>query len=155
MKNNLRPTSSLVRDAVFNMLGNISDKLFLDLFCGTGQMGITAERKGAKVVYVDIKDRNIRNLKGKVRGRLVRKDALRFLKNWEGKFDIIYADPPYNYKHYEKLIDLSLSKLKEGGVFILEHDKRRRFNAYKERRYGDTVLSIWVKDEECSVSGNI
>ncbi len=142
----LRPTSSIVRNAVFNILNDLSGKNFLDLFCGTGQMGITAEEKGAEVVYVDINYRNIIKLKHKVKGKLIKADALKFLKRFKGYFDIIYADPPYNYKFYGKLIELALLKLKEGGIFILEHDKRKKFEADSEKRYGDTVISLWFKD---------
>ncbi len=79
-------------------------------------------------------------------GKVITADALSFLRKGKEKFHIIFADPPYAYDKYDKLIDLALSRLEEGGVFILEHDKRRSFNAPEERKYGDTVLSIWVKE---------
>ncbi len=146
-KNTLRPTSSLVKNALFNILGNISGKEFLDLFCGTGQIGMEAEKRGAKVVYVDISRKNIDRLKGKVKGKLVKSDAINFLKKYKGNFDIIFADPPYGYEYYDKLIYFCLDKLKSDGIFILEHDKRIKFDADNTRQYGDTVLSFWIKDE--------
>jgi len=144
--NYLRPTKSIVKNAIFNILGDIEGLTFVDLFAGTGQIGLEAERRGAKVIFVE-KNRKLANeIRKKTRGKVVVGDALSFLRNWEGKAHVVFADPPYIYNRYDELINLVLKKLEKGGVFILEHDKRKSFNAPEERRYGDTVLSIWVKE---------
>jgi 16S rRNA G966 N2-methylase RsmD len=70
-------------------------------------------------------------------------DALKFLKNSKEKFDIVFADPPYNFKNYEVLIEEGKKHTNEGGVFILEHRSNMRFNPDKEKKYGDTILSFW------------
>jgi len=143
----LRPTKSIVKNALFNILGNIEELLFLDLFAGTGQIGLEAERRGAKVIFVEKNKKLASEISKKTRkGRVVIGDALRFLERLKEEADIIFADPPYAYGDYERLIKLALSRLRKGGIFILEHDKRRSFGANQERRYGDTVLSIWVKE---------
>jgi len=82
----------------------------------------------------------------KTKAPVVVSDALKFLRSRPSSFDVVFADPPYVFDKYEELIRLALSSLREGGVFILEHDKRKSFRAPEERRYGDTVLSIWVKE---------
>ncbi len=146
-KYKLRPTSSIVKNALFNIVGDIRGKKFLDLFCGTGQIGKKAEELGADVTFVDISWVNIKNLKGKVKGKLVKGDALSFLKRDKSTYHIIFADPPYDYSGYAELIDLALSRLEKGGLFILEHDKRKYFDADKRKVYGDTALSVWIKDE--------
>ncbi|WP_338009619.1 RsmD family RNA methyltransferase [Aquifex aeolicus] len=93
------------------------------------------------------KNRKLANeIKKKTKGKVIVGDALSFLRNWKGKAHVIFADPPYIYDKYDELIKLALNKLEEGGVFILEHDKKKNFNAPEERKYGDTVLSIWVKE---------
>jgi len=142
----LRPTQSLVKNALFNLLGELEGLSFWDLFAGTGQIGLEAERRGAKVTFVERHRRRADEIRKKTKGRVYAEDALRFLKRTKEKAHVIFADPPYDYGQYEKLIKLALEKLEEGGAFILEHDKRKSFGAPEERRYGDTVLSIWVRE---------
>jgi len=148
----LRPTSAKVRQALFNILYDVSGMDFLDLFAGTGEVGITALKKGAeKVIFVEKDRRRAESIRKKVqqfgnRTVVLSKDAVSFLKKYQGEpFDIIFADPPYNYRYYDKLIDEALNRLKEGGVFILEHRSGKHFGADEERKYGDTVLSFWRK----------
>lgn len=149
---NLRPTSSKVRQALFNILYDISDLTFADLFAGTGEVGITALKKGAKFVYFVEKDKKRaqeikkKALKFSKNFKVIPSDAIKFLKKYKGEpFDIIFADPPYDYKEYDKLINVALEKLSKGGVFILEHRSDKHFNADEERKYGDTILSFWRK----------
>ena len=147
--NYLRPTKSIVKNAIFNILGDIEGVKFLDLFAGTGQVGLEAERRGAKVIFVEKNKKLAQGIKKKTKsGKVIVGDAFRFLEKSREKYHVIFADPPYvlSDKDYERLIRLALSKLKEGGVFILEHEKRRHFNAEEERQYGDTLLSIWTKE---------
>ncbi|SNZ10095.1 16S rRNA (guanine(966)-N(2))-methyltransferase RsmD [Persephonella hydrogeniphila] len=150
--NELRPTSSKVRQALFNILYDITGSRFLDLFAGTGEIGITALKKGADfVIFVEKDKKRAEKIKRNASKysknfKVVSTDALKFLKSYKGEhFDIIFADPPYNYRYYDKLIDMALKKLREGGVFILEHRTDKSFGAEEERRYGDTVLSFWRK----------
>ncbi len=142
----LRPTSSLVRNALFNILGDIEGLNFLDLFAGTGQIGLEAEKRGAKVVFVEKNGRLADEIRRKTRGKVVRGDALRVLGRLDFRPHIVFADPPYAFDRYRELIDRVLEILEPGGLFILEHDKRRSFGAHEERTYGDTVLSIWRKE---------
>ncbi len=141
----LRPTSSLVKNALFNILGDIEGLYFVDLFAGTGQVGLEAERRGARVIYVEKNPARVEEIKKRAKGKVIRGDALRVLERLEEQPDIIFADPPYNFDRYKALIEKSLRALSPGGLFILEHDKRKRFDADEERRYGDTVLSFWRK----------
>ncbi len=143
----LRPTSNKVRQALFNILFDISDLDFLDLFAGTGEIGLTALKKGAKsATFVEIEKKRCNEIKRKApkNSKVICSDVLKFLRNYKGKpFDIIFADPPYDYKFYKELIKESLKHLSEGGIFILEHRTDKSFGADEERRYGDTVLSFW------------
>ncbi len=143
----LRPTSSLVRNAIFNILGNIlgeiSGKTFIDLFAGTGGVGLEAERRGAKVIFVERDPYLVRELAGKTRGKVVRADTLKYLKTLKDKADIIFADPPYSFRDYRKLITLCLERLSPEGIFILEHERKKDFPCDQRKEYGDTALSIW------------
>jgi len=144
----LRPTSSLVKNALFNVLGDLEGLVFVDLFAGTGQIGLEAERRGAQVIYVE-KSRPLADaIRKRAKGKVVRGDALKVLDRLEVQPDIIFADPPYSFKGYPLLIEKALRALRPGGVFVLEHDKRVRLSPMEERVYGDTVLSLWRKEDE-------
>ncbi|WP_457600590.1 RsmD family RNA methyltransferase [Hydrogenivirga sp.] len=141
----LRPTSSLVKNALFNILGDIEGLVFLDLFAGTGQIGLEAERRGAEVIYVEKNAKQVEEIKKRSSGRVIKGDVLKVLDRLDVQPDIIFADPPYGFERYKTLIEKCLSRLAPGGVFVLEHDKRKRWGADEERTYGDTVLSFWRK----------
>ncbi len=144
-KHSLRPTSSLVKYAVFNMLGDIRGLSFLDLFSGTGQIGAMAIERGANVIFVEKNPSIGKKLLDKYGNKVVISDSLKFLESSDYCYDIIFADPPYDYEKYEKLIEKALKRLCNNGVFILEHRKNRIFSSDKRKEYGDTVLSIWEK----------
>lgn len=141
----LRPTPSLVKNALFNILGDLEGLLFLDLFAGTGQIGLEAERRGAEVIYVEKDPGRAKRIRERAKGKVVVGDVIRVLKRMKLEPDVVFADPPYSYTRYEELIREVLKTLKPGGVFVLEHDRRRHFNPDEERFYGDTALSIWRK----------
>ena len=151
-QSDLRPTSGKVRLALFNILYDVNGVKFLDLFAGTGEVGLDALKKGAKeVIFVEKNKKRALDIKRKVSKnfnnfKVFSEDSLKFLKNYPDKFNIIFADPPYSYKGYEKLIDLAISKLEDNGIFILEHRANKKFNSDEERKYGDTVLSFFYKD---------
>ncbi len=148
----IRPTSAKVKQALFNILYDITDERFLDLFAGTGDIGLTALKKGAsEVVFVEKDRKRAEQIKRKAlkysrNFKVVTADSIKFLKTYKKEpFDIIFADPPYDYKFYEKLIRSALNILSKDGVFILEHRADKHFDADEERRYGDTILSFWRK----------
>ncbi len=147
-KKEFRPTSSLVKQAVFNILGDIRGSLFLDLYAGSGQMGLMAEERGAQVIFVEKNPKLAKEIKRKARGDVIISDVLRFLMGFDREADVIFADPPYDYENYEKLIQLSLKVLKKGGIFVLEHRKNMDFGAERKKVYGDTALSLWRKEDD-------
>ncbi len=135
----------MVKNALFNILGDIDSLRFIDLFAGTGQIGMEAERRGAEVVFVEKNHRLAGEIKKRTRAKVIVGDVLKVIGKLE-EADIIFADPPYSFKSYDELIEKALKKLSFGGIFILEHDKRKEFGADEVRKYGDTVLSIWIKE---------
>jgi len=136
----------MVRNALFNILGDIEGLTFLDLFAGTGQIGLEAERRGAIVVFVEKNPKLAEDIRRKTKGKVIRGDVFRVIGKLGFRPDVVFADPPYAFSRYKELIDRVLEILEPGGVFILEHDKRKSFGAPEERVYGDTVLSIWRKE---------
>ena len=158
----LRPTASKVRQAIFNILaGKIEKSRFLDLYAGTGAVGIEALSRGAgHVVFVENNSARIRIIETLVekfgflgRASVVKAQAVSFLrKNAEGSFDIIFLDPPYatdELAHSLQVIDESLLVRKEGTV-ITEHSSKKiltysleNLRLKKNYRYGDTALTLY------------
>lgn len=159
--NPLRPTSEKVRQAIFNILGNkIVDSVFLDLYSGTGAVGIEAISRGAKsVIMIDSDPSRIMsiletvekfNLKNNV---MAFKDkAYNFVKNTNIIFDIIFIDPPYQSREQGLILPLIKNKsiLADDGKIIIEHSSKNilpenidNLILRKNYRYGDTILSVY------------
>ena len=127
----IRPTADRAKEAIFNILQTeIPGSAFLDLFCGTGNMGIEAISRGAsKVVMVDSSKESValanENLKMiKEDADIVCVDALTYVLSARGKFDIIFLDPPYNVDATPVLEAIANSGiLAEDGVVIYEHSE--------------------------------
>ena len=125
----------------------------LDLYCGTGALGIEALSRGAgRATLVDtnlsLARRNVRDLELESRVTLVRSDALRYLRRSRGRFDLIFCDPPYKLadRLEGELDSLIPGRLAEGGRLICESAARRPIRLTMplivERRYGDTLIRI-------------
>ncbi|MCQ2547496.1 MAG: 16S rRNA (guanine(966)-N(2))-methyltransferase RsmD [Clostridia bacterium] len=157
----VRPTSEKVKEAMFSMLMPYVDgAVVLDLFAGTGGLGLEALSRGADKCYfsdnsresISLLSRNIANCKGEEYSVVLSGDYLRNLERINEKLDIIIMDPPYWDGLYEtafnSIYDLDL--LKAGGVIVAEHNKDvilpeniKAFHRIKERQYGSIVLSIF------------
>lgn len=164
----LRPTSAKVRQAIFNILGNILgdriiDSEFLDLYAGTGAVGIEALSWGAgRVIFVDDNSLRIGIIKEliekfgfKDRARVIKDKASNFLKKSESIFDIIFVDPPYASGELDIVLPLIDEKgvLRDNGIVIAEHSTKKillpeigSLKLIKTYKYGDTSLSLYKKD---------
>jgi 16S rRNA (guanine966-N2)-methyltransferase len=159
----LRPTSDRVKESLFNILGDdIEGKAVLDLFAGTGNLGIEALSRGAKrAVFVEkgrqalrLIQRNLSQCGMEGRSEIVPKDVLRaigILSRRGELFDIILMDPPYE----KGLIQRTLLKLESERIYhgdstlVIEHDRREPvpqniegWELVRQRRIGDTVISF-------------
>ena len=149
-----RPTTSIVRKSLFDILHNISGKSVLDLYAGTGVIGFEAASRGAKqVTFVDSSLRvnsllkinsasfNYQNF------HFIKKDAFSFLKS-NKSYDIIFADPPYDYQSLDKLPSKVISSLNSDGMFILESSPQEfSISPCRVKDYGDTQLTFWKKNK--------
>jgi 16S rRNA (guanine966-N2)-methyltransferase len=173
-KKKIRPTSDRVKTAIFNILPrDLSGARVLDLFAGSGSLGIEALSRGAKeAVFVDqgresfrlIKD-NLRELGLMKEGRLLSKKAgpaMKELGSERARFDLVFMDPPYNGALADKTLSLlgSLDVLEPGGIVVVEHARDERINqAYPglllkdQRRYGDTLVSFFETTEKKAETG--
>jgi 16S rRNA (guanine966-N2)-methyltransferase len=158
----LRPTAAKVRQAIFNILtGKIEGSRFVDLYAGTGAVGIEALSRGAgHVVFVEESHDRVRIIKNLVekfgfirRASVVKARAISFLnKSPQGSFDIIFLDPPYATDELAlslPVIDESLLLRKDGCV-IAEHSSKKIMNyplknlrVKKIYRYGDTTMTLY------------
>ena len=154
-----RPTTDFAKESLFNLLNNRLDFEgidMLDLFAGTGGIGIECISRGARsVTSVEIahvqqnwiiaccKQLDIRNLS------LIRGDVFKFLNTCHTKYDFIFADPPYALEQLPALPDIILDKfiLKDNGWLVIEHGQDTDFTSHprhaETRTYGSVHFSIF------------
>lgn len=158
-----RPIMDRVKESLFNILGDVYETRWLDLFAGTGQVGIEAISRGAtEVVFVDkaraavqtVRD-NLSHTRLSEWATVVQTDALSFLREVGGQpFDIIYIAPPQYmgmWKDAIYVIDMAAERyLNEGGLAIIQIDPREfedlvlvNLSLTDKRRYGNTLLGFY------------
>lgn len=155
----IRPTLSKIRESIFNVLQNdIVDAAFLDLFAGSGIVGIEAASRGAKeVIFIEKNPKHYKLLKENLNGlefenKTFLGDTTAIIEKFdENRFDVIFSDPPYKTDLNSKILEIISKKklLKENGVLILESQKDEDFSKeiqnfgfdlIKEKTYGDTKV---------------
>ena len=159
-----RPTTDRVKEALFSIIQfEIPTARVLDLFGGTGQLGIEALSRGAKsAVFVDAGEpacrlirENLKKTKLESDAKVVRADYLDYLKRCREKFDIIFLDPPYAEVFLENALKCitEIDILESGGIIVAERplgkDLPWDFPGYsrsKDYKYGNTLLTIYRKD---------
>ncbi len=162
-KCNTRPTMDMAKEALFNILYNQYDFeqiKVLDLFGGTGSISFEFASRGCgNIVWVDksyicykfVND-VIKNLKLNDEIKTYKFDTIKYLDNCKDKFDIIFADPPYKYEHYNQIINKIFDKklLNSKGYLIVEHDKSKDFstmpNFTAQKHYGTNNFSFFDSD---------
>jgi 16S rRNA (guanine(966)-N(2))-methyltransferase RsmD len=159
---NTRPTTDRTKEALFNILQSQMDfdgLTVLDLYTGTGGIGLEFFSRGAKeVVFVDKNPASLAYIKSvlqmlKINGELVKKSVETFVKNCTQKFDIIFADPPYADNTILTLVNNIFDKnlLNEGGVFVLEHQHKLDIShkfLTETRNYGQSSFSFFIFEVE-------
>jgi 16S rRNA (guanine966-N2)-methyltransferase len=147
----VRPTSDKVRGAIFNVLGDIEGLRVLDLFAGTGALGIEALSRGAAdATFVDTDPGAVqRNLDAiGADAEVHRRDALHWLAQAQTRYELVFADPPYSSAPSlgERLSESLPAVLSKNARIVTESDKRAPldlgFPLEFERDYGDTRIRI-------------
>ena len=160
----VRPTTDRVKEAMFSIIQfEIEGRRVLDLFAGSGQLGIEALSRGAAyAVFVDktadsvnCVKRNLIKTGLKMNASVIQADSLTFLKTTKETFDIALLDPPYSTGVLQQAVVLAAEKMSDGGVIICEHpkgeempEKAGEFSLYREYKYGKTALSVYRKNNE-------
>ena len=158
-----RPTTDFAKEGLFNVLEHqydIEDMDILDLCAGTGNISIEfLSRELGNVIAVDNNYNSVRHIKAMVakfgcedKIHVIKSDLLKYLDKSEKQFDLIFADPPYGFEHYDKMIDLVFDKdkLKENGLLIVEHGAETKLENKTHfqfvRTYGNIHFSFFEKE---------
>ena len=156
----IRPSMDRRRESLFAILGNLEGQSFLDLFAGSGVVGIEAASRGASPVLLIEKDRGKKNtisenltiVKSDI--SLWMMDVRRYINVGKQKWDIIYADPPFPFTGRKEIILQIDNKniLAENGIIIMHHpssdkweDTVGSFECFKVKKYGESILRFFRK----------
>ncbi|PKN10683.1 MAG: 16S rRNA (guanine(966)-N(2))-methyltransferase RsmD [Deltaproteobacteria bacterium HGW-Deltaproteobacteria-7] len=157
-----RPTTDFLREALFNLLGSPADQFFLDLFAGSGSVGLEAASRQAKEVtfvekskdLVGVVHENVSLCGYSGKCLVIHADiqsALRDLYGKKCRFDVIFADPPYNQGFIGKTLGAlnEYPVLQEEGIIVFQHSVREqikalpdRWSVADQRKYGDNLLTF-------------
>jgi 16S rRNA (guanine966-N2)-methyltransferase len=166
----LRPTPQMVREALFSILGNaVPDRLFVDVFAGTGVLGIEALSRGAQSAYFIERDvrlansieQHLKRFDFKDRARLYRTDVYRWIAVWRPPAEPVnvFLSPPFADLHErpDVLLD-ALKQLQEkvalDSVIVLQSERgapieeMSEMQDWEQRRYGRNTLLIWQRDDD-------
>jgi len=158
----IRPAMDRMRESVFAILGDLTDTSFLDLFSGSGIIGIEAASRGASsVTFVEKDRRKIEVIKTNVvfisaEVRIICLPVERFLATNRHTFNAIFADPPYNYKEKGQLLDEvdRESTLAEGGSLLIhfpaedpQPERTEGLLMYDRRKYGRSIVGFYTQGE--------
>ncbi|MBE6959254.1 MAG: 16S rRNA (guanine(966)-N(2))-methyltransferase RsmD [Ruminococcaceae bacterium] len=159
-----RPTSDRVKEALFSIIQfDVPCARVLDLFGGTGQLGIEALSRGAaSAIFVDEGEKacalireNLKRTKLSDRAKVIRSDYMQYLQNCRETFDIVLLDPPYAEIFLEnalnKLVEIDI--LESGAIIVAERPVEKElpwefsgFTKSRDYKYGNTVLTLYRKD---------
>lgn len=158
-----RPTTESVKEALFSMIQfEIEGKKVLDLFAGSGQLGIEALSRGARYcIFVEnnrnakkIVENNIARCGFENQSQIVLSDALAYLSRKEN-FDIVLLDPPYENGLAEKCMMKIVESISEDGIIVCETAKSEvlpqsfeNFEIDRERQYGKTKLTVYRRGQK-------
>lgn len=159
-----RPTADRVKEALFSIIHfDIPGARVLDLFGGTGQLGIEALSRGAKsAVFVDAREEacklireNLKRTKLEGEGRVIRSDYLDYLSRCKESFNLIFLDPPYAEVFLENALNriTEIDILQSGGIIVAERPLGKElpleidgYTRSKDYKYGKILLTLYRKD---------
>ena len=155
-----RPTTDIARESLFNVLNNrldFEELRVLDLFGGTGSISYEFASRGCcNITTVELNYKHFSFIKSMLNEldltnevKVVKADVFKYLKKCSFKYDLVFADPPFDLKDFDTIPDLFFAQdlLTDGGVFILEHADKKSFEShprFKElKKYGKVHFSFF------------
>lgn len=159
----IRPAMDRMRESLFSILGDLSGESFLDLFSGSGCVAIEAASRGASPIHLVEMDRGKKTTIEKnlsfveEEKKLFMMDVNRYILSSLYKYDIVYADPPFNMEGKVELLKKVAEKklVKQGGLFIIHYPEEEKklwpediegFTFKDERKYGRSMLRFYKAD---------
>ncbi len=155
----VRPTSEKVKEAIFSIIQfELEGRNVLDLFGGSGQLGIEALSRGAKrATFVDscadavkVMQKNLASTKLEDRSVVLRTDSLSFAASTDERFDVVFLDPPFGKDIQSKVIPLIAAKVNRGGVIVCEAlhnevlpEEAGNFKLFREYKHGKTKITVY------------
>lgn len=155
----VRPTSDKIKESLFNILQfNIEGRIFLDLFAGSGQIGLEAISRGAeKAVFVDsskksiaVIEQNVQHTGFTAESKVVNADSLMYIRHTAEKFDVAFIDPPYKTGILQEVLPYVAEAMNEGGIIVCEHpadeevpEDLGEFVKLKDYKYGKIILTSY------------
>ena len=159
----VRPTTDRVKESLFTILQfQLEGRRFLDLFAGSGQIGLEALSRGAaQAVFVDLSRDSIRVVEQNITAcgfqdsaRVVQSDFAGYLRGTRAKFDVAFLDPPFRSGLLEQALPLAAGAMNPGGILVCEHPRDEAlpeeagpFRKYREYRYGKIMLTTYLAQE--------
>ncbi|MGO9145970.1 MAG: 16S rRNA (guanine(966)-N(2))-methyltransferase RsmD [Desulfomonilia bacterium] len=155
----VRPTTDRVKEAIFSTLvHDLEDSIVLDLFAGSGSLGIEAISRGAsQVTFVEksqecikVIERNIETIGAQQRSIIIKSDVRTYIDKCPASFDLIFMDPPYHKDLASQLAPHVYNLLNIGGILVVEHSIREDvpLAVWKSKRYGDTAISYFIRSAQ-------
>lgn len=155
----IRPTTDRAKESIFNIISNkfnLEGLKIIDLFSGSGMVGLEFISRGANVTFVEKNIKCIKHISSilnefNITSTIINRDVFKFLANCNSNFDIIFADPPYSFKdeQYQKLISLveNIFLNNNSSLFVLEHFKKKDFSRTNSfilnKNYGDCSFTFF------------
>lgn len=160
----VRPTTDKVKEGIFSAIQfELEDAYVLDLFAGSGQLGIEALSRGAKrAIFVDSSVKSIKCINDNLRttklekfAEVISRDSFDYIRMTARTFDIILLDPPYRFGHIDRVLPLAAAKLNKGGCIICEYESDAEepkapegLYLRKVYRYGRINAAIFCSDPD-------
>jgi 16S rRNA (guanine(966)-N(2))-methyltransferase RsmD len=163
----IRPTTNRIKETIFNILYDFcSNKNVIDLFSGSGSLGIEALSRGAaSVTFLEHSESSLKVLKQNInllgidlsQSKIVKSDVFDYCQRTSSTFDLILIDPPFNFPELQKLIDLIFSHkiLENDGILVIQHEisnplneQNQKYKIVKQKKIGRSIISfILVEDK--------
>jgi 16S rRNA (guanine966-N2)-methyltransferase len=159
----IRPLTNRIKDSIFNTLDDFFvNKTVLDLFAGSGSFGIEAYSRGAS--HITFVERSVALLRHNLHAlnipdnetHILKTDVVQFCQNSSNCYDLIFTDPPFNFKMLQSLIDLIIhvNLLNPEGLIILHHEisnpiatSHTLYHVFKQRQFGRSLISYIIPGE--------
>lgn len=152
----IRPTTDRVKEAIFSALTlNLAGKTVLDLFAGSGALGIEALSRGAQAAtFVEEARASLAAIRGNLalldltpQATVIKADARAFVRTCASTFDLVLMDPPYHKGLASELAPHVYNLVNPGGILVIEHSPRETLmvEAWKSRIYGDTMITYVMR----------